>query len=111
KQYQQRVIGDFLIDKVVEVYQLKDATIFQTNIREYRHAKWIFYHLYRKYTELSRDKIGKQFSQFGSNERKVRTSCHRCQELLDTSFELVPGFKQNYDRIEKALIRFIADLK
>ena len=48
KQYQQRVIGDFLIEQVSEVFELENSDFFQNNVREYRQAKWAFYHLFRK---------------------------------------------------------------
>ena len=109
--YQQRVISEFLIDKLVEVYELEERNFFESNIREYRQAKWIFFHLLRKYTELSREKIARQFKHFAVTERKVRSACKRCHDILNTSFDIERGFNQRYDLVEKALIRFISDLK
>lgn len=108
--YRQEVL-DYLLTQVMEVYDLQQTALFNVNILEYRHAKWIFAHLSYKYLNLSYEKLSENLVHLQAKKGRLERAVNKCQSILDTDFELIPGFKNNYQTIETHLIQFIGQLE
>lgn len=108
--HQQKVL-EYLLELVMDAYDLQDQELYANNIVEYRYAKWIFSHLAYKYLRISYEKMSEDLSYISASRGKVERAVSKCQSILDTEFILIPDFKENYYHIEKALIQFIAQLE
>ena len=105
-----RQVLDFLLVQVMETYELKQSMLFNINILEYRHAKWIYAHLAYKYLNLSYEKLAENLGHLQAKKGSLERAVNKCQSILDTEFELIPNFKDNYQVIETHLIQFIGQL-
>ncbi len=101
-----KVITTFIISQCISIFNLEESEFYTSEIREYREARMISYHLIHTYTKCSYAKIGEVF---GRKKRNVLYFCQKCRELLS-----VPGFYREFvekhKQLDKYTIEFIGKL-
>ncbi|MBL6446411.1 hypothetical protein JMN32_08835 [Fulvivirga sp. 29W222] len=101
------VITEYIIAQVIRVFDLKPKKFYTCNVREYRDARMVAYHLLRKYTAGSYSKIGERFNQ---HKRNVIYFCNKCSETLSVA-RFHPVFAERYKTVEYQTITFISKLE
>ena len=102
-----KLITHYLKITAVKCFDLKEEDFLTSNIKEYREARMICYHLLKKYCDFSYAKIAEVF---GQSERTVLYFYHKAEELLSLP-QHYKSLAQRHATIEDQLIEFIGKLE
>ncbi|WP_238528727.1 hypothetical protein U8527_10420 [Kordia algicida OT-1] len=94
------------ISKSIEVFNLKKATFYKSNLSEYKDARMACYYIINKYTQIS---LGKIAEVFNVKRRSVEYFEQKCKEMLSIP-SFYPTYLQRHRAIEDHIIKYISTL-
>ena len=101
-----KLLTTFIVSQSIAVFNLEESEFHTSEIREYRDARMVCFHLLHTYTQCSYAKIGEIF---GRKKRNVLYFCQKCRELLS-----VPQFHrllvEKHELLDKYTIEFIGKI-
>ncbi|WP_430409227.1 hypothetical protein [Kordia sp.] len=97
---------ELTISKSIEVFNLKKAKFYNSNLNEYRDARMSCYYLIHKYTQISLGKIAEIFK---VKRRSVEYFDQKCKETLSIP-NFYPTYIQRHTALEDHIIKYISTL-
>lgn len=97
---------ELTISKSIEVFNLKKAKFYKSNLNEYRDARMSCYYLINKYTQISLGKIAEIFK---VKRRSVEYFDQKCKETLSIP-NFYPTYIQRHTALEDHIIKYISTL-
>lgn len=102
-----KLLTAFIISQSISIFNLEESEFYSSEIREYREARMVCYHILHIYTKCSYAKIGEIF---GRKKRNVLYFCQKCRELLSVP-QFYREFVEKHEQLDKCTIEFIGKLK
>ncbi len=99
-------IIELTISKSIEVFNLKKAKFYSSDLGEYREARMSCYYIVSKYTDISFGKIAEVFK---VKRRSVTYFHEKCKETLSIA-DFYPTYAQRHTILENHIIKYISTL-